>query len=107
MAILSKEKASKVFKEDIACASYRLVARSVPQNFGGDPALSSRDSRSQREAAAAVLDLLAEAKVRDERSDAAQGARSGQEDVSRFEVPVDCRGRSKENNPHFVFTLGC
>lgn len=74
---------------------YRLVARSVPQNFGGDPALSSRDSRSQREAAAAVLDLLAEAKVRDERSDVAQGARSGQEDVSRFQVPVDCERRKR------------
>lgn len=98
-----KNRASKVLE----LALYRLVARSVPQHFGGDPALRSRDSRSQREAGAAVLDLLAEAKVRDESSDVAQRARFGQQDVSRFEVPVDYRRPSKKRSLMFVLTFGC
>lgn len=89
VAILSEKRASKVPERWKERALYRLVARTVPQHFGGDPALSSRDSRTQREAGATVLDLLAEAKVRDESSDVAQRAWSRQQDVSRFEVPVD------------------
>lgn len=76
-------------------APYRLVARRVPQHLGGDPALRSGNSRAQGEAGAAVLDLLAEAKVGDESSDVAQRTRSRQQDVSGFEVPVDYRRPSR------------
>lgn len=85
-------------------AFYRFVARSIPQYFGGDPPLSSRDSWLQREAAATVLYFLTEPEVRDERSDVTQCAWSRQEDVSRFEVTMDYRRWSKKVLS-FVLTL--
>lgn len=74
-------------------ASYRFVARCIPQYFGGYPPFSSWYSRSQREAAPTVWDLLTESKVRDESSDLTQRTGTREEDVSRLKVTVDYRKR--------------
>lgn len=70
-------------------AAYRFIFRVVSQHFRSYPPFSSWYSRTQREAAPTVGNLLTEPKIRDESSDPTQCARPRKQDVSRLQVTMD------------------
>lgn len=70
------------------CLTDRVLLQHLLQHLGCDPALGARDARTKAEALSSPLQLLAEAKVRDDGSDLPMAVWDRDEDVTGLQVTV-------------------